>query len=325
MKRLLHTTKFAVFVLLLLAAAGVAKAQTHDHVNKEWYYGFASHEIWASRYFYQHLVTNGDTVISGRDCTILRQAEDSGNGFSASTFGYFNMGKSTFYLHREPDRLLWYNEELGEFTVLHDYAAQAGDRWTIHVGQCAFDVVVDSTDVISFDDRDHRVLYVHDSVYETEYYPYYGGCIIEDVGHTTHFFPIEIYWLCHDSFLCGTPAPLGIRCVIEDGKTIYHQGEVDCDSVYEISHVGVQENEYSRNVVVYPNPVKDNIHIQFAGDKPIGNIEYQIYDAQGLCYKSGSINNSGCISVEHLSDGLFLLKLSSPSLSWEHTMRFVKY
>ena len=257
MKKFLHSGR-ALFVAILLMAMGEAMAQS-EHANKEWYYGFASHEIWASRYFYQHLVTNGDTVISGKDCTILRQVDDSGNGFNASTFEYFNMGKSTFYLHREPDRLLWYDEESGDFTVLHDYAAQAGDRWTIHVGQCAFDVVVDSTDVISFDNKDHRVLYVHDSVYEAEYYPYYGGCIIEDVGHTTHFFPIEIYWLCHDSFICGMPEPLGIRCVIEDGNTVYHQGEVDCDSVYEIPHVGVQENESSPTL--HPSPTNGLVTI----------------------------------------------------------------
>ena len=230
--------KGVAVMLILFGLTDIAGAQTLDKSpSKEWYYGYASHEIWASQYFYQHLVTAGDTTIMGKDCMIIRQADDYGNGFDASSFGYVNMGKNTFFLHREPDRLLWFNEEMGGFTTLHDYSAQAGDSWTIQVDSCSFDVVVDSTDVAFFGGKSHRVLYVHDSVYETSYFPFYEGCIIEDVGHTKHFFPIEIYWLCHNSFLCGTPEPLGIRCVIEDGEILYHQGEIACDSAYSVTHL----------------------------------------------------------------------------------------
>ncbi len=323
MKRKIKMKGF-VLILLLLAAAGVAKAQTFDESHyKEWYYGFASHEIWASRYFYQHLVTVGDTTIMGKDCKIIKQADDYGNGFDANTFGYVNMGKTTFFLHREPDRLLWFNEGTGDFTTLHDYSAQAGDSWTIQVDSCSFDVVVDSTDLVFFGGKSHRVLYVHDSVYETSYYPYYEGCIIEDVGHTKHFFPIEIYWLCHNVYLCGTPEPLGIRCVLEDGEALYHQGEIDCDSVYSVSHIGMEEDFEFQDAMLYPNPTKNVLQVQFSNTLS-DEFTYQIYDCHGICCNSGKIKESNQIPVEHLSKGFYLLRLSAPSLTKDYLLKFVK-
>ncbi len=318
----------SIFVLLLLlAVTGMAKGQTHkDYPAKEWYYGFASHEVWSSRFFYQHLVMAGDTVIMGKECVIIKQADDYGNGFSATTFGYVNMGKQTFFLHREPDKLLWFNEEIGEFTVLHDYSAQVGDSWTIQVDSCSFDVVVDSTDLFFFGGKSHRVLYVHDYVSETSHFPYYSGCIIEDVGHTKHFFPIEIYWQCHNSYLCGTPEMLGIRCVLEDGKTLYHQGEVDCDSVYTISHIGIEDNAEIPNVILYPNPVSDILYIQIHNNLLYNNnFTYQIFDCQGICCTSGIIKQSDSISVAHLSKGFYILEISTPYITKNFFIRFVKY
>lgn len=324
MKRTINLKRKGFF-FLLLTIAGMATAQTlYDPPSKEWYYGFASHEIWASSYFYQHLVTVGDTIIMGKNCVIVKQADDYGNGFNATTFEYENMGKSTFFLHREQDRLLWFNEEISDFTILHDYSAQAGDSWTIQVDTCSFDVVVDSTDMFFFGGKDHRVLYVHDSIYETSDFPFYEGCIIEDVGHTKHFFPIEIYWLCHDSFLCGTPEPLGIRCVLENGETLYHQGEINCDSVYSISHIGMEENVEFQDVKIYPNPVKNVLQIHF-NNVLLDAVAYQIYDYHGICCASGIIQKSNSIHTEYLSKGIYLLKLSAPSLTKDYLLKFVKY
>lgn len=318
-----------VFLLLFLTLTDIMEAQTFDNSPlKEWYYGFASHEIWASRYFYQHLVTAGDTIIMERNCVIVKQADDYGDGFNATTFEYENMGKSAFFLHREPDKLLWFNEELGDFTTLHDYSLQPGDSWTIQVSNCSIDMIVDSVDMVFFWGKNHRVLYVHDDLYqlntESYYYPFYGGCIIEDVGHTDHFFPQEIYWLCNESFLCGTPEPLGIRCVLEDGETIYHQGDIDCDSIYSILHIGMEENVEFQDVLLYPNPAMNVLQVQF-DHSPLEAFSYQIYDCQGICHASGTIKESNSIPVEHLSKGFYLLKLSAPSLRKDYLLKFVKY
>lgn len=316
--------KRSIALLVMLVLTSMARAQTPDTIlAKEWYYGFASHEIWASRYFYQHLVTAGDTTILGKECRIIKQADDHGNGFDANTFGYVNMGKNTFFLHREPDKLLWFNEEMGDFTTLHDYSAQAGDNWTIQVDSCSFEVIVDSTDMLFFGGKSHRVLYVHDSVYETSYFPYYEGRIIEDIGHTKHFFPMEIYWLCHHSFLCGTPEPLGIRCVFENGEMLFHQGEVGCDSVYSVSHIGIEEKVEFQDVLLYPNPVMSILQIQF-DNSPSEAFTYQIYDCQGICRASGFIMESNSIPVEQLSKGIYLLKMSASSLTKDYILKFVK-
>ena len=325
----LNNLKNSVFLILLLGIARMTEAQmlSESH-SMEWYYGFASHEIWASRYFYQHLVTAGDTTIMGKNCVIVKQADDSGDGFNATTFGYENMGKSTFFLHREPDKLLWFNEELGDFTTLHDYSLQPGDSWTIQVSNCSINMIVDSVDMVFFGGKNHRVLYIHDDVYqlntESYSYPFYGGCIIEDVGHTEHFFPHEIYWLCNESFLCGTPEPLGIRCVLEDGEKFYHQGEIDCDSVYSISHIGLEEDLEFQDVMLYPNPVMNVLQVQFNNSLSEA-FAYQIYDCHGICCVSGIIKGTNNIPADNLSKGFYILKLSAPSLRKNYLLKFVKY
>lgn len=307
MNRSYHRNCLVIFILLF-ATAGVAKAQVPDYApNKEWYYGYASHEIWASQYFYQHLVTDGDTVIMGRNCVKVKQVDDTGNDWNSSIFEYQNMGKRTFFLHREPDKLLWFNEESGEFTVLHDYSAQPGEDWSIQVSDCLINIIVDSVDMVFFGGRNHRVLYVHDDFYEgleshegPYYYPFYGGCIIEDVGHTGHFLPQEIYWLCHGSFLCGAPEPLGIRCVLEDGEILYNQGNIACDSSYTILHAGVQEGYDFLELKVYPNPSSGKVNIECQEVA-----EVRIYNSFGLLVKT--FQNMNVVNLGTLPKGLYML------------------
>ena len=288
-------------VILQLATAGMPQAQTLDGSPlKEWYYSCVEHHPWASNYYYQHLVTAGDTIIMDKECTVVKDSGDP------TVFYYWNMGKSSYFLRREPDRLLWYNETLGDFTVLHDYAAQAGESWTIQVDSCSFDVVVDSTDETFFGGKSHRVLYVHDDN------SYYNGCIIEDVGHTGHFFPSEVYWICHDSFVCGGPGITGIRCVIEDGAILYHEGMIACDSVYS-SHIGVAESEETLGFTAFPIPTKDFLRVDHPDPVSVEGMSYTIFDCRGIRQSSGTFGQSEVISVAHLPKGLYLLELSCPN------------
>ena len=300
--------KKTIILLVLLDMISMAGLKAQDsRPAKEWYYGSATHEIWGSRYFYQHLVTAGDTVIMGKECVIIKQAGDCGDGFSADIFEYANMGKQSFYLHREPDRLLWYNEEMGEFTTLHNYSAQAGDSWTIQVDSCSFDVVVDSTDVVAFGGKSHRVLYVHDGVNDTNLSHYYEGCIIEDVGHTKHFFPVEIYWLCQGSAMCGVPEMTGIRCVLEDGDLLYHQGEISCDSVFSISHIGIEEDSDDQDIMVYPNPVEGLLRLDFSPDVKPASVE--LFDLQGrLVHRQD--NSFESVNMSQLPAGIYTLRVT---------------
>ena len=71
----LKNKKSVTILLLLLGLTDIIEAQTLDKSpSQEWYYGFANHEIWISRYFYQHLVTAGDTTIMGKKCVIMGMA-----------------------------------------------------------------------------------------------------------------------------------------------------------------------------------------------------------------------------------------------------------
>ncbi len=321
----LKCKKSAVLVLMLLSLICIVKAQTFDDSpSKEWYYEYEKNEIWASYYYFQHLVTDGDTVILGKQCFIIKEAEDYNANFYPPSFFCEDMGKEKFFLYREPDRLLWYNEEISDFTILHDYSAQAGDSWTIQVDSCSFDVIVDSTDVTFFDGKSHRVLYVHDSVYGTSYFPFYGGCIIEDIGHMSHFFPIEIYWRCKEIACCRFQNPLGLRCYFEDGELLFHKGKVACDSVYSVLHIGINEFNDSNRFIIYPNPTNETLCVNPNEELLRNNIKYQIYDSRGILCDFGSFNHSDCISVSFLPPGHYLLVLSD-SISNNTFLKFIKY
>ena len=299
-------TKSVVFILLLLAMTGKVLGQTFDDSpSKEWYYGFASHDIWTSRYFYQHLITVGDTTLMGKECIIIKQADDYGGETNPYPFMCENMGKERFFLYRETDRLLWYNEEIGEFTTLHDYSAQEGDSWTIQVNSCSFDVVVDSTDLVYFGGKNHRVLYVHDSVYGTSYFPFYEGCIIEDIGHTQHFFPIEIYWRCNEMACCSFQSSSGLRCYIEEGEILWHQGDLACDSVYTVNHSGIMDFDDSFHLKIYPNPTTGIVRIESEEEEIV---EIQVYNSLGLLVKT--FQDAEEIHLETLPKGIYLLLIT---------------
>ena len=294
-------------LFLLLAAAGTVKAQQQSKmsIGDEWYYEYC--QVLAgpmNKVGFGLYSISGDTTINGVHCFVVENINPS--------LTCENMGKTKHYCCRTEEQMLWYNEELEAFTVLHNYSAKTGDSWSISVDSCSFDVLVDSTTTMILFGEEKRVLYIHDD------HGYYDGCIIEDIGHTTHYFPRDLYWECHD-VMCDGPVLSKLRCFINDSLS-YHFTDLPCDTVYYSNSVGIIEKRMG--IDVFPTLVEDDLSVQ-QKSVPIFFDCYEVYDLWGKRRLSGTLDAPfSIIAVNSLTPGFYLIRLTEGSISIVH--KFIK-
>lgn len=297
MKSKTHNLKNKVFLLLLVTVAGIGKAQIYEFASTgaEWYYEF-SQNIAGPMYYvgFEQYAAIGDTVINGQKCKIIKT-------IGGDSTPCENMGKTSHFLYKEGDQLLWYNEDIGEFTVLHNYAAIQGESWIINESNCSFEVIVDSTSTIRIGEEEKRVLYVHDA------YHYYDGCIIEDIGHTSTFFPRDLYWECQE-VMCDGINLTNLRCFLNDTWS-WHSDTIPCDTTYYGYVNGIPES--SNQFSVYPTLVENQFIVRQKGlEIGLGDSYYEIIDIQGFVCKTDNLNGiETIVSINSFSSGIYCLKI----------------
>lgn len=80
-----------------------------------------------------------------------------------------------------------------------------------------------------------------------------------------------------------------------------------CDTL-NIHTTGIHENQFENEVSLYPNPVKDQLHLK---NVPEGT-SYNITDLMGRKLQTGVINQSKDISIRLLDPGVYFLGLQTP-------------
>ncbi|MFC4685519.1 T9SS type A sorting domain-containing protein [Epilithonimonas pallida] len=100
-----------------------------------------------------------------------------------------------------------------------------------------------------------------------------------------------------------TIASTGITAIGSGGSSSYTVGQIDyrqkgsnaevmegVQHAYEIITLAVEDlNNKERNILLYPNPVKDLLWIEFS-DKNYQNSNYTLFDSQGKLIKKGNLN-----------------------------------
>ena len=80
---------------------------------------------------------------------------------------------------------------------------------------------------------------------------------------------------------------------------------------YEIFALSTNENEVKNNILVYPNPVKDFLIVDFNPEKLV-KARYQLFDGTGRIINQGDLKNlKNDINTSTLSAGLYMLTISS--------------
>ncbi len=100
-----------------------------------------------------------------------------------------------------------------------------------------------------------------------------------------------------------TIVPAGITATGSGGSSAYTVGQVDylqkgtnvqvmegVQHAYEIISLAVEDlSGKEKNILIYPNPVKDFLFIEL-NDKNLQNTSYVLFDSQGRIVKKGNLN-----------------------------------
>jgi hypothetical protein len=130
------------------------------------------------------------------------------------------------YVYEEDNVVYWYNQDNDAFTVLYDFNAEAGESWYCDIVGCSFLVTVQSVDSVTWNNRTYRTQYVAGCYADNLDNVVFEGRIIDGIGYEKGLF---FNWgSC--GIICGADYEY-MRCYLEDGELLYHEGDYDCDYV----------------------------------------------------------------------------------------------
>jgi len=169
----------------------------------EWYFHVLSQgPITEPPFYYLKSVVTGTEEIQGHLCSVIDDYR---------------------YVYEEDDVVYMYNHSTDSFTVMYDFNAEEGDTWYCNIEEGFTGLVtVDSVGSVTWNGHTYRTQYVTGYIPD-EGFLIYDGRIIEGIGYEKGVFP-------HEYVFDGTEYEY-MRCYLEDGELLYHEGSYDCDYV----------------------------------------------------------------------------------------------
>ena len=268
--------------------------------NSEWYYEILNND---GSITYQHLECVGDTLFEGgkRPKIIIRSNTQYDKDLHTEV--------THEYIYEENGKVYWWNKDLEEFTTLYDLAAEAGDEWEIKVGMESIIVHVDDVDAFEYEGEAFKRLHISDVG------NLFNGDIVVGFGHMTSFFPERLMRKNADFEVNG------LRCYWVEDALLYHNGDEDCDAVYDELH-GVDDNGPSTGsgaLMVYPNPADGVVFVRLPQcDSPTTDkTEYRITNLMGQTLLQGQINaENQQINIENLPSGMYFITLGGQTVKF---------
>ena len=265
----------------------------------EWYYEI---EWDNGSITYQHLEYAADTTIgTSRPKIIVR----SNTQYDKDT----HTEVTHEYILEEGNKVYWWNKELEEYTMLYDYTAETDDEWEIKVGPEAITVHVDSIGLLEYEGETKKVLHISDAG------NIFNGDIVVGYGHMTSFFP-EKLMSRNANFIVD-----GLRCYWVSEALLYHNGEEDCDAVYNEIH-NVNENE-SVGFAVYPNPANNVLFVETQNNAFLPDPTYHITNLMGQTLMTGILNvqmpqcdSPTTIDVSSLPAGMYFFNMGGQTVKF---------
>lgn len=259
-------------------------------VGTEWYYEIQNAN---GSITYQHLEYMADTTINDEPVQIIVR-------INTLYDKDFSTEQSLEYIYANDNKVYWWNETLGEFTMLYDFAAEVGDEWEIKVGSSSLLMHVDAEGTAEYGGQTYRTLTVSDPE------NLFSGTIICGIGHEISFFP-ELLMAKTDAYRVE-----GIRCVWQYGQLIFHSTETECDEVYLNYHYDVEE-QTAEGFKVYPNPTEGLLHVEAChGASLQGQTDYRITNTLGQTLMSGSLSaENHQIDLSNLPKGLYFITIGN--------------
>ncbi len=302
MKRL-YTSRSKALLLLLLVAAGAAKAQTHEFapVGAEWYYNYQMNWIEG----YVRITSETDTVINGSHFKKLVK--------SRHVYDYVEEMESEYvigydYVLQRDDSVMVFRN--GHVYKLFDFGAEIGDSWEIPQTYPACPDSVGSVVVVGKGEEDVfglnlRYIDINDAPGSSWGYGFHGHVpcrVYERVGPVnSYLFPEQ---LCSIDFCEGGM----LRCY-HDGEVMAQIGNVDCDYVY----LSLTEQSDNCTIRVFPNPARDYVQITLPAFED-SSIIIDVFDALGRRFeKMDVVEETYYLDISRYPTGLYSLLARSNS------------
>ncbi|MDD4141759.1 MAG: T9SS type A sorting domain-containing protein [Bacteroidales bacterium] len=262
--------------------------------NTTWYYQTAETISYPVIEFnYQQLEVSGDTIINGEVFKIVDKI-----GLIAYVISGTEYNRE--YIRKDDDKVYWFNRDTEEITLLYDFGAGTGETWEVTVYDCPITVTVDSVNYSDYNGIQIKNQFVSDEN------GYFSGKIIDGIGHSSSFFPNEIYYLCKYG---NSPDGIyidGIRCYSDASGNNYSFMNMPCDTIYTQLINDIEEfSPQAANIELYPNPATDKISIKY-GDNTCSRV--CIMTATGRLLKTF---NSAAVEIDtkDLPDGIYLVQI----------------
>lgn len=288
MKKLLISKRIIIIAVLLLAMAGMAKAQTHEFapVGAEWYYQRLYREGWNfTGVTYDRFRSLRTLEINGWECKEIELYQH------LDEYGVENPHTELYYITQEGNQIYEVTDE--ERYLLYDFDKVPGESWYAPKYNLTI-YVIDTTSMILGDGSNRKVLH---TFLQGDYDDYwYFDNIIEGIGLDQSIFP----FLEFD----GPPQSIHdyMRCYSENGIPLIIS-EMECE--YEV--LGADEhNDLPR---ISMNTMIDGmLHIKFS--EIAESVKYiRIHDMTGeVVYMDETMDNMLDIDFSDMSVGVYLVQ-----------------
>ncbi len=244
----------------------------------------------------------GDTVIQSHQCKVLKRSG-----------GTCDLRPMYEYMYSDSGKVYFYDSYRDSFQLLYNFNASAGYTYKIfpntYLDNDSIILTVDSVSTININGFLLKKLFLH-KLNSGGWWPYIGGVIIENIGDLSNMFP-WIYGACDANW--GGP----LRCYSDSIIGAYDFGTApSCDYVF----IGINENKYSNDVSIYPNPATDKIEIECLDNN---EINISIYNLIGkLVLQKEFDNNKTDIDIGSFETGMYIIKVTGAN--WTTQRKIIK-
>ncbi|MCK9204469.1 MAG: T9SS type A sorting domain-containing protein [Bacteroidales bacterium] len=283
--------------IILTAISVQATSQEFAPIGAKWHYDQGTFNPDLTTY--QTIESISDTIINGIPCRKLMKISRMAG-----------VEISWLYMYSLNDSVLFYAGN--GFHLLYDFGAITGDTitlgyYTTYDGS-PLKMVIDSTGTMIINGETRKLQYVScgdGMVIE------FGGIVIEGIGNIGYMFP---------SFDPSLDGPL--RCYEDSviGLFInpYHSNNgwnfQDCEQVI----TGITERGVTSDIMIYPNPAGDYIHLNLTGSTPLWETKITIFNIFGqiideMIFPAGQQEFS--CPITHLPVGFYSYVLTNQQLT----------
>lgn len=281
--------KKTLFLLLLCCAAHLNAQSEFAPLGATWYYDYSWGFPWILNYAKAEVVE--ELTIQGKLCKrIVSHDHTGGEGWGCSFYA------PELLLHEEGGKVYAYHS--GDFYLMYDFNAVAGDSWVIHNPplslQDSLVVVVDSVSFIILNGHTLKVQHVSNPGVEPGGLLEWGSTIVENIGNTGFLTPQ--YPTCD-------PWVFGLRCFTTDSLDL-HFVDYPCDSVksFIATHEPVLKGRSFQ-----PNPVAAGATVSVK--TPIEVDKVALFNAAGVQVYASAIGVNKTIEIPNLPSGFYLTKM----------------